>query len=141
MGYRVLDITSRWTATKRITILLIDPVTDIPVGTAIVDYGGTQNATGDAILWNLQIARKVRHLGIGHELLHLAINNALQHKCKTISLEWNPIDSEGWVFDWYKRNGFEVDGNGRYGIVRMTKQLKKGGNDDCNEHCTGTASA
>lgn len=125
MGYRVLDITSRWTATKRITILLIDPVTDIPVGTAIVDYGGTQNATGDAFLWNLQVVEKFRNKGAGKALLDYAIAKAETRGCTTMSLEWLPYDSDGWVLDWYKRNGFTVDNSGRYAAVRMTKKLTK----------------
>lgn len=118
---KIVAFETKWKNNNHITIIAM--YDDLPAGTCMVDYSGKDKK--EAFLWNLQIARKVRHLGIGHELLHLAINNALQHKCKTISLEWNPIDSEGWVFDWYKRNGFEVEGTGRYGVVKMTKELKK----------------
>lgn len=121
----IVVFTTKWKENDHTTI--IATYDDLPAGTCMIDYNHGDKK--EAFLWNLQVAKKGRHLGIGHELLDFAVNNAMQHKCKAISLEWNPRDSEGWVFDWYKRNGFEVDGNGRYGIVRMTKQLEKGGNE------------
>lgn len=123
--YKVTDFTTYWENTHHVTVILSDEASS--VGTFMVDYGRKQNDSKEAFLWNLQVVKPRRHKGIGKKMLEYAIAIAEKLSCTSLSLEWNPRDSDGWVFDWYKRNGFQVDDNGhRYGVVRMTKKLKGG---------------
>lgn len=89
------------------------------IGSCLLDMQGTH-----AHFWNLWVDIKYRSQGIGKNLLTQAIINAKQYGCTDISLGWKAIDSDGRVFDWYRKEGFEVnESQPLQGEIILTKQL------------------
>lgn len=93
------------------------------VGIVMVEYIGGDRL--QAMLWNLQTDKEMRRQKIGKKLLDQAEADAAGRGCNSISLEWRAIDSDGWVLDWYKRNGYKVSEDCYRGCaIRITKKLK-----------------
>ncbi len=111
--------TTHWPDCDHSTIVYIDG--DQIVATCMVSYEGKNKK--EAVLWNLQVKKDYRNGGLGKLLLKVAIDDAVLHKCPSIDLEWSAHEAEGWVLDWYKREGFKVDSC--YNKVRMKKDIKK----------------
>ncbi len=121
MAQELKVFTTNWLDCYHSTIVYIDG--DQIVATCMVTYEGKDKK--EAVLWNLQVKKDYRNCGLGKLLLKAAIDDAVQHKCPAIDLEWNPTESVGWVFDWYKSEGFKVISCDNK--VRMTLTLQKGG--------------
>ncbi len=113
--------TTHWPDCDHSTIVYIDE--DQIVATCMVDYSGKNKK--EALLWNLQVKKDYRNRRLGELLLKTAIDDAVLHRCPAIDLEWSPMESVGWVFDWYKSYGFKVVSC--YNKVRMTLTRHKGG--------------
>ncbi len=125
----ISEFTTKWKDNDRDTIVAIDTDKRFIVGTVLVDYGGKEKK--ESLLWNLQVSEEYRHQGIGKSLFNAAVNNARARRCFEITLEWSAYDTDGWMLDWYKRQGFHVSGGYREATVKLTKQLKaKGGWND-----------
>lgn len=125
----ISEFTTKWKDNDRDTIVAIDTDKRLIVGTVLVDYGGKEKK--ESLLWNLQVSKEYRHQGIGKSLFNTAVNNARARRCFEITLEWSAYDTDGWMLDWYKRQGFHVSGGYREATVKLTKQLKaKGGWND-----------
>ena len=117
----IRQFTTTWKKRDHTTIVAIFQ-TNI-VGTVNVEYDG--NDKHDAMIWNLQTDKAMRRQKIGTKLLKKAEENAFARGCKSVSLEWYAIDSDGWILDWYKRNGYKVSEDCyRGGAIRLTKNLK-----------------
>lgn len=110
---------SKWPDTHRNIIVAIED--DEIVGAVIMDYSPKDKK--EALLWNLQVDPTYRNGGIGKLLFDTAIEDAARRKYTSVFLEWSAHEAEGWVLDWYKREGFKVDSC--YDKVRMKKDIKK----------------
>lgn len=121
MAQELKVFTTNWPDCYHSTIVYIDG--DQIVATCMVTYEGKDKK--EAVLWNLQVKKDYRNCGLGKLLLKAAIDDAVLHRCPAIDLEWSPMDSVGWVFDWYKSYGFKVVSC--CNKVRMTLTLQKGG--------------
>lgn len=72
-------------------------------------------------LHDLVVAEPQRKMGIGTELLLLAIQTAVDMGCETVMLMAKPID---WLQKWYESQGFKETGNiGEYGYIEMYMNL------------------
>lgn len=121
----IRKITTRWDSVDHTTI--VAEKDGRIVGTCIVDYDKCDGElNGDAYLWNLWVLPSMRKHRVADELVRQAEQDATGKECRIISLEWSPIDTDGWALDWYKRIGFNVKkGCARIGCVRLSKELKK----------------
>lgn len=116
----IYQFTTKWDSSDHITYMAVRGVEC--VGTCVVDYCG--EAKTDALLWNLQVANECRQHGIARMLVAKACEDAAARGCEEIALEWGAMDSDGWIFDWYKRLGFKFDCH-THRSVRMKKKLKQ----------------
>lgn len=89
------------------------------IGSCLLDMQGTHSH-----FWNLWVDLRYRSQGIGKSLLTQAITNAERYGCDSMSLGWKPVDSNGQVFDWCRKEGFEVDeSQPLQGEIILTKHL------------------
>jgi len=116
----IYQFTTKWDSSDHITYMAVRGVEC--VGTCMVDYCGDMKT--DALLWNLQVANECRQHGIARMLVAKACEDAAARGCEEIALEWGAMDSDGWIFDWYKRLGFKFDCH-THRSVRMKKKLKQ----------------
>lgn len=78
---------------------------------------------GDAFLWNLTVEEKHRRHHAATALMKKAEQIAKQQGSKRIWLEWSHDEAPQWVFDWYKRIGYDEKVFGK-GYALMCKELK-----------------
>ena len=71
----------------------------------------------DALIYALWVDEPYRKQGVARELLEKAEREAKQMGCKTVCLEWDRRESDGWVLRWYERLGYNEKELRRYGSL------------------------
>lgn len=97
----------KWHNVTNYTYLVVND-DNAPVATINAALKG-KGKDAEYYLWNLHVNEPCRRKGLATDLLTYAIGNA--PKGAKITLEWSPMDSDGWILDWYKRMGFVLDGD------------------------------
>lgn len=130
MKNEILGIHTSWKDCDHTTIMAVE--NGLPIGTVMIEYGGWEKR--QAMIWNLCVDKGSRKKKIGTTLLRAAIEDATKQGASDVHLEWHAEDTEGWVLDWYKRQGFFVDSiigvKEKRHVVQMTLAgfaKKKGG--------------
>jgi len=82
-------------------------------GTAacIIDFVNVSRYTlkaGDALIWSLSVNTSVRKKGIATDLIKTAEQLAVAQDCRRTLIEWNELESQQWVLEWYKRLGYKI---------------------------------
>lgn len=128
----ILGFHTEWKTNDHTTLMAVED--GRPIGTVMIEYGGWNKQ--QAMIWNLCVENDCRKKGLGTSLLKAAIDDAAKRGAAEVHLEWCADDTEGWVLDWYKRQGFFVDhiigAYERRNVVQMTLAVpaqKKGGEE------------
>ena len=76
----------------------------------------------DALVYALWTDEKFRGRGVARRLLEAAEREARSLGCRSICLEWDGREADGWTFGWYERLGYEeMEFSFRYSL--MVKKL------------------
>lgn len=80
------------------------------------------NTNADAYVYALWVNKEQRKKGIATALLKRAEEKAKQCGCKRIALYWDRRESERYVLNWYKRQGYREHGFNEYQVF-LVKDL------------------
>lgn len=126
--YYTLQYCTEWTDCDNVVISLYEKGDDFQIGIIEVRlFHGRRK--GEAYIWNLSVDEGHRGKGYGRALLSEALDTAMCADCTTAVLEWDKRDTPFWVYDWYKRNGFDEKELGK-GYALMIKKLQANDNQD-----------
>ena len=95
---------TEWPDNCHTTMLAVEE--GLPIATAMLRYDKSRKER--AYLWNLHVDPMRRREGLAKRMIEHAESDAQQHGCKELTLDWSPLEAEGWTFDWYKRIGFTL---------------------------------
>lgn len=85
-------------------------------------YPEVQNFGGTAWIWDLWVEESSRRKGVARELLNRLERLAKSNGHRSVFLEWEKVNTERWVLDWYLRRGYEVKEFGDRGRWRLLEK-------------------
>lgn len=117
MNGEFICITQQWNGYDRIMLIQKD-------GNGIVEIELTKDdgEKSIAFIYNLWVKEDCRRNGLGGKLLRYAEGLIKRLGYKEATLDCELINSHPFVFDWYKRIGYDGEKAGD-GCARMVKQL------------------